>query len=479
MLQCAPLEPVPNRTDPTSVPPDDEPAMTRTIPPLNIPADAAVARPAFLYGVATASYQIEGAIDEDGRLPSIWDTFSATPGKVLNGDTGAVACDHYHRWEADVDLIAGLGVDAYRLSIAWPRVMDEQGRPNEKGLDFYRRLLARLKAKGLKTFVTLYHWDLPQHLQDRGGWLNRETAYRFADFADLMSRTLAGQVDGWCTLNEPWCSAFLGHGNGHHAPGHTSLREATQAMHHLLLGHGLALPVLRRNDPASAKGIVANVGAFTPASSNAADVHAAHLGHTFHNQWVLDPLLEGRYPADLFRLWPGTEPLVLDGDMAVVSQPIDFLGINYYFRTMVRDDGKGGFVEQAPEGVERTQMGWEVYPQGLRDLLIDFHARYPKLPPIYITENGMASDDKVVDGEVADPQRIRFLERHVMAVDEAIRSGVDVRGYFAWSLMDNFEWAFGYERRFGVVHVDYATQVRTLKDSGLHLQAFLRQRRER
>ena len=457
--------------------------MPQPVPALRIPAGAAIAKPTFLYGVATAAYQIEGATQEDGRLPSIWDTFSAIPGKVLGGDTGAGACDHYHRWESDVDLIAGLGVDAYRLSIAWPRVMDDKGRRNERGLDFYKRLLARLKDKGLKTFVTLYHWDLPQHLQDRGGWLNRETAYRFADYADLMSRELAGHVDAWATLNEPWCSAFLGHGNGHHAPGHADLRQATQAMHHLLLGHGLGLQALRANDAKSMKGIVANVGAFTPATTQAADVDAAHLGHTFHNQWVLDPLLKGSYPHDLFRLWPGTEPLVLDGDLQVISQPNDFLGINYYFRTVVRSDGQHGFVEAAPTNVERTQMGWEVYPQGLRDLLVDLKQRYTKLPPIYITENGMASDDVVAldakgAGSVADPQRIHFLERHLMAVNEAIAAGVDVRGYFVWSLMDNYEWSFGYERRFGITHVDYATQVRTLKQSALALRAFLMARRQ-
>lgn len=449
------------------------------IPALQIPADARIARPAFLFGVATAAYQIEGATDEDGRLPCIWDTFSATPGKVHNDDTGAVACDHYHRWEADADLIAGLGVDGYRLSIAWPRVMDKQGRPNAKGLDFYKRLLDRLKNKGLKTFATLYHWDLPQHLQDRGGWLNRETAYRFADYADLMSRELTGRVDAWATLNEPWCSAFLGHGNGHHAPGLADLRHATQAMHHLLLGHGLALPALRANDPASKKGIAANVGAFTPVSGSAADADAAHLAHIMHNQWVLDPLFKSSYPSDLFRLWPGTEPLVLDGDLKTISGPLDFLGINYYFRTVVRADSERGFVEAAPTDVERTQMGWEVYPQGLRDLLVDFNARYANLAPIYITENGMASDDAVVDGAVADPQRIRFLERHLMAVNEAMDAGVDVRGYFVWSLMDNYEWAFGYERRFGITHVDYATQARTLKHSAHALKAFLTARRER
>ncbi len=448
-----------------------------TVPPLNIPADAVASRPDFLLGTATASYQIEGSVDADGRLPSIWDSFSATPGKVLNGDTGALACDHYRRWESDVELIAGLGIDGYRLSIAWPRVMHADGRPNERGLDFYRRLLDRLNDKGLKTYVTLYHWDLPQHLQDRGGWVERDTAQRFVDYADLMSRQLAGRVTAWATLNEPWCSAFLGHGNGHHAPGHRDLREATQAMHHLLLGHGLALPVLQANDPGSKKGIVANVGAVRAATDSAADRDAAHLSLTMQNQWVLDPLFEGRYPEDLFRLWPGTQPRVQDGDMDVISRPLDFLGINYYFRTNVRADGQGGIAEEPLPGVERTQMGWEVYPDGLRDLLIDFKRRYRALPPIYITENGMASDDRVEAGRVHDAQRIRYLERHLNAVDEAVKAGVPVNGYFVWSLMDNFEWAFGYERRFGIVHVDYDSQVRTLKDSALALQAFLKARR--
>ena len=240
--------------------------------PFSPPSDSALWRRDFLLGAATASYQIEGAVNEDGRLPSIWDTFSATPGKVLAGDTGEVACDHYHRWESDLDLLSALNVDGYRLSIAWPRVMDEAGRPNQKGIDFYKRLIGRLKEKGLKTFVTLYHWDLPQHLEDRGGWLNRDTAYRFADYADLMSRELSGQVDAWATLNEPWCSAFLGYGNGHHAPGLANGRYATQAMHHLLLAHGTAVPVLRANDPASLKGIVANVGRGTANTDSAADV---------------------------------------------------------------------------------------------------------------------------------------------------------------------------------------------------------------
>ncbi|TCF97262.1 beta-glucosidase [Paraburkholderia strydomiana] len=447
--------------------------------PFTPAADSALWRTNFLLGAATASYQIEGAVNEDGRLPSIWDTFCASPGKVLAGDSGAVACDHYHRWESDVDMLVGLGLEGYRLSIAWPRVMDASGAPNRKGLDFYKRLLTRLKEKGITTFVTLYHWDLPQHLEDRGGWLNRETAYRFADYADLMSRELAGTVDAWATLNEPWCSAYLGYGNGHHAPGLANGRFATQAMHHLLLAHGLALPVLRENDPSSQKGIVANIGRGTPNSDSAEDQRAAQLFEIQHNAWILDPLLKGAYPEALFELWPGTEPLILDGDMQIISAPLDFLGINYYFRTNVASDGAHGFTEVPLEGVERTQMGWEVYPDGLRDLLIGFNREYANLPPVYITENGMASDDTVIDGRVNDTQRISFLKRHLAAVDEAIKAGVDIRGYFLWSLMDNFEWAFGYERRFGIVHVDYVTQKRTMKRSAELVSQFLEERKER
>ncbi|WP_371861452.1 GH1 family beta-glucosidase [Pseudoduganella umbonata] len=446
----------------------------------DVPADSILWRKDFLLGVATAAYQIEGAAREDGRLPSIWDTFSATPGKVLHGDTGAIACDHYHRWRDDVELIASLNVDAYRLSIAWPRVMDAAGRPNGKGIAFYRDLLRALSDKGIRTSVTLYHWDLPQHLEDAGGWLNRDTAYRFADYADLMSRELAGLVDYWSTLNEPWCSAMHGYGTGHHAPGHASVIEANRALHHLLLGHGLALAALRRNDPASRKGIVLNVGRGTTDGASAADRRAAELFELQHNDWILDPLLKGSYPAALYEeLWPGAQPPVREGDLAIIGAPLDFIGINYYFRTNVRADGNGGYVEVPLEGVERTQMGWEVYPEGLAHLLIAFRDQYPNLPPVYITENGMACDDEVCGGEVVDGQRIAFLNRHLAAVDRAARAGVDVRGYFIWSLMDNFEWAFGYERRFGIVHVDYATQRRTPKRSARLVRDFLAQRKER
>lgn len=443
------------------------------------PADSVLWQKNFLLGAATAAYQIEGAIHADGRLPSIWDTFSATPGKVLAGDTGAVACDHYHRWEEDVALLDMLKVDAYRLSIAWPRVMTADGQPNQAGIAFYRKLLQALRAKGMKTFVTLYHWDLPQHLEDQGGWTNRATAYRFAEYADMISRELAGLVDAWATLNEPWCSAWLGYGNGHHAPGKQDVKLATQAMHHLLLGHGLAMAHLRANDPAAQAGIVVNVGHATTTGNSAADQRAAMLFEVQNNQWVLDPLLKQRYPAALWELWPDAQPQMQEGDLAIIGTKVDYLGINYYFRSNVVSDGQHGYTEVTLEGVERTQMGWEVYPDGLRHLLVGFQRDYPQLPPIYITENGMASDDKVVDGEVIDSQRISFFNRHLAAVDQAVKAGVDVRGYFIWSLLDNFEWAFGYERRFGIVHVDYATQQRTPKRSAQLVQQFLAQRRSK
>ncbi|MGM9489046.1 GH1 family beta-glucosidase [Ideonella sp. YS5] len=440
------------------------------------PAGSPMRRRDFVFGVGTSSYQIEGAAHEDGRLPSIWDSFCATPGKVARGENGEVACDHYHRWPQDLDLLESLGVDAYRFSIAWPRVMDEQGRPNSRGIDFYKRLLDGLAERGMRAFVTLYHWDLPQWMEDRGGWLNRETAYRFADYADLMSRELRGRVAAWATHNEPWCAAYLGYGNGHHAPGHNVTRWGTQAMHHLLLGHGLALPALRANDPAAQVGIVANVGPGYPDTETEEDRHAADLYDAYQNRWVLDPLLKGEYPAALWKLWKGSEPLVLPGDMETIARPIDYLGLNYYSRAVVRATGEDSFEWVHRPGVERTTMDWEVHPQGLQDILEAFKQRYPDLPPIHITENGMSSADQVLGGQVEDAQRQSYLKRHFAACSRAMANGVDVRGYFIWSLMDNFEWAFGYERRFGIVHVDFGTQRRTPKRSALAYAAFLRQR---
>ncbi|MEK8032930.1 GH1 family beta-glucosidase [Ideonella sp. DXS29W] len=439
------------------------------------PAGSALWRRDFLFGAATAAFQIEGATQADGRVPSIWDTFCATPGRVARGDTGDPACDHYHRYDADVALMAELGFGAYRFSIAWPRVIDDNHRLNPKGVDFYHRLLDALDQRGIDAYATLYHWDLPQHLQDRGGWLNRDTARRFADYAGQIAHALSGRVKGWMTLNEPWVSAYVGHAEGRHAPGLRDPRYAVEAMHHLLLGHGLAVPALRANDKAPV-GLVANVNGVTAASEREEDQRAARRAHASNNHWVLDALFLGRYPAELQALWPDAVVPARAGDMEVISAPLDFIGINYYFRAVVASDGDRGYVVHQQPGVERTQMGWEVHPDSLRDLLIEFHQRYPNLPPVYITENGMASDDHVDGGRVHDEQRMRYLGRHFAAIQQAIDRGVDVRGYFAWSLLDNFEWAYGYEKRFGIVHVDYATQQRTPKDSALALKAFFQQR---
>jgi beta-glucosidase len=459
--------------------------MDLTLPPNSLadlvapPAGSVMHRRDFVFGCGTSSYQIEGAAHEDGRLESIWDRFCATPGKVLRGENGDVACDHYHRLDQDLDILKRLGLDAYRFSIAWPRVMTLDGQPNERGIDFYKRLLDGLAERGIRAFVTLYHWDLPQHLEDRGGWLNRETAWRFADYADLMSRKLAGHGDvaAWTTHNEPWCSAYLGYGDGHHAPGKVSTRWAAQAMHHLLLGHGLALPALRANAPQAQHGIVANCAPGYADSDTPEDRDAASLFETFQNRWVLDPLLKGEYPADLWRYWKGCEPLVLPGDMDIIRRPIDYLGINYYSRAVLRSKGPDTIDWVRHPEVERTTMDWEVYPQGLQDLFESFKRDYANLPPLYVTENGMSSHDAVdAKGEVDDLQRQAYIKRHFAACSRAMDNGVDVRGYFIWSLMDNFEWAFGYERRFGLVHVDFDTQQRTLKRSALAYADFLRER---
>ncbi|HEY0955216.1 MAG TPA: GH1 family beta-glucosidase [Roseateles sp.] len=441
------------------------------------PAGSLMRRPGFVFGAGTSSYQIEGAASEDGRLESIWDRFCATPGKVLRGENGDVACDHYHRFQEDLDILQRLGVDAYRFSIAWPRVMNEVGQPNERGIDFYKRLLDGMAERGIAAYVTLYHWDLPQHLEDKGGWLNRETAYRFADYADLMTRRLGdGRVTAWATHNEPWCSAYLGYGNGHHAPGLEVPRWGVQAMHHLLLGHGLALPAMRANDPKAQHGIVANVAPGYPLTDTPADRDAALLFETYQNRWVLDPLLKGEYPADLWRYWKGCEPLVLAGDMDIIRRPIDYLGLNFYSRAVLRSAGPDTIDWVREPDVERTTMDWEVYPQGLQDLLEAFKVEYANLPPIFITENGMSSADTVGGSGVDDAQRQSYLKRHFAACSRAMDNGVDVRGYFVWSLLDNFEWAFGYERRFGLVHVDFETQQRTLKRSALAYADFLKER---
>ncbi|WP_157246211.1 GH1 family beta-glucosidase [Nonomuraea typhae] len=435
----------------------------------------------FLWGAATSSYQIEGAFADDGRGPSIWDTFSRVPGRVRNGENGDVACDHYHRYLDDVQLMAGLGLRAYRFSIAWPRIVPERGVVNQAGLDFYRRLVDALLERDITPWPTLYHWDLPQYLEDAGGWPDRDTAYRFADYADIVHAALGDRVANWTTLNEPWCSALLGYANGEHAPGRKEPAEAVKAVHHLLLGHGLAVPLLSGNI-----GITLNMSHVTPASTAPADVDAARRIDGIQNRLFIDPVLLGAYPedvrADLAHLSDFGH--VKDGDLAVISRKIGMLGVNYYSPALIAAG------EPAPPGTtpwigaesahwadggrERTTMGWEIDENGLLDLLQRIVKDYPPID-LYVTENGAAFADTVSpDGAVHDADRIDYLERHISACAEAVNRGVPLQGYFAWSLLDNFEWAHGYGQRFGIVHVDFATQKRTPKDSALWYAARIR-----
>ncbi|MFJ9822989.1 GH1 family beta-glucosidase [Streptomyces sp. NPDC101160] len=445
--------------------------------------------PEFLWGAATAAYQIEGAVAEDGRTPSIWDTFSHTPGKVFQGHTGDVAVDHYHRFREDVALMSELGLNAYRFSVSWSRVQPTgRGPAIQKGLDFYRQLVDELLAAGIEPALTLYHWDLPQELEDAGGWPERATAERFAEYAALVAGALGDRVSRWTTLNEPWCSAFLGYGSGVHAPGRTEPVAALRAAHHLNLGHGLAVQALRAALPAGAKLAVSlNLHEVRPLTASPADREAARRIDTVGNQVWLGPMLEGRYPRELFadtaRLtdWG----FVRDGDEATAGQPLDWLGVNYYTPTVVsrvaegeqkpQDDGHGDSAFSPWPGAddvafhqadgERTAMGWPVDPSGLRDLLTRISARYPGLP-LVVSENGAAYEDEAApDGSVHDPERAAYVHAHLEAVHRAIEAGADVRGYFLWSLLDNFEWAYGYAKRFGAVRVDYDTLRRTPKSS--------------
>jgi beta-glucosidase len=431
----------------------------------------------FAWGTATASYQIEGAVAEGGRSPSIWDTFSHTPGKTQDGDTGDVADDHYHRYEEDVELMAGLGVGWYRFSLAWPRLQpDGRGALNEAGVDFYSRLVDALLAKGVQPWITLYHWDLPQALQDRGGWPERDTAERFAEYAAAVYERLRDRVTDWTTLNEPWVSAFIGHATGRHAPGLQDPEAALRAAHHLMLGHGLAITAMRaQGDVASRFGVTLNVSQTDAASDDPADVDAARRADGLTNRIFLDPLLRGGYPEDVLEdvrnVTDGAH--VQPGDEQRIHVPLDFLGINYYYRTVVRA-GSGEQpspwvgqpdIERVPRGLPQTEMGWEIDPDGLYDFLTRVSRDYPGLP-LYVTENGAAfADEKGPDGEVHDPARIAYLDAHFRAAHRAIADGADLRGYFVWSLLDNFEWSFGFSKRFGLIHVDYDTLERTPKDS--------------
>ena len=415
----------------------------------------------FVWGAATAAYQVEGAATEDGRGESIWDRFSATPGKVVNGHTGAVACDTYHRYAEDIGLMRSLGIGAFRLSVAWPRILPEgRGRVNQAGLDFYDRLVDDLLANGLDPYVTLYHWDLPQVLEDRGGWPARETVEAFTEYTEIVVSRLGDRVRHWITQNEPWVASWLGYGLGVHAPGRKSDSDALAAGHHILLAHGRAAEILRREAPASEVGIAIDLVPMYPFSDNEADVEAAHREDGFRNRWFLEPVLGRGYPEDMLERYAEILPTIEDGDMDTIAAPLDFLGINYYTRSVVQ----AGVGEVPAEGAEHTEMGWEVYPDGLYRLLVHLQTEYEP-PELYITENGAAFADARENGRVPDSKRVSYLEGHLDAVEAAFAGGVPVRGYFLWSLLDNFEWAFGYSRRFGIVYVDFDTLERVPKDS--------------
>ena len=425
--------------------------------------------PGFIWGAATAAYQIEGAAAEDGRGPSIWDTFSHTAGKVLNGDTGDIACDHYHRWPADLDLLTELGVNAYRFSTSWSRIQpDGAGQVNQKGFDFYDRLVDGLLDRGIAPLLTLYHWDLPQALQDRGGWAQRDTAYRFADFAALVHQQLGDRVPRWLTLNEPYCSSYVGHLEGRHAPGITDEATAVRTVHHLLLAHGLAVQALRADGLTGEVGITCNLTSPHPATTGPADVAAYRRLDLIENRMFLDPLFRGAYPedaADHYRTVTDFS-FVQPGDLAVISTPIDYFGINYYERHLVADDPTDprGYLRVPDE--RPTISGIGVHPEGLREVLTRVHKEYTTLP-LYVTETGIATHDYAdPEGQIKDSDRIAFFEGHIRAVHDAIADGIDIRGITPWSLMDNFEWAWGYGWRFGMVFVDYPSQRRTIKDSG-------------
>lgn len=439
----------------------------------------------FVWGTATAAYQVEGATSEDGRGPSIWDAFAKVPGAIADGRTGDVAADHYHRFREDVEIMADLGMNAYRFSIAWSRIQPlGVGPANPRGVAFYRRLSEALLEHGITPYATLYHWDLPVALEDRGGWLNRDTAERFGDYAGLVAVELGDLVTDWITLNEPWCAAFLGHASGEHAPGRRVGSRAAHAAHHLLLGHGRGVAAVRAARPTASVGVTLNLYSVQPATRSEDDRDAARRIDGLQNRFFLDPLLAGAYPADVLHdlgeeEWFAANPR---SDAAEIAAPIDFLGINYYSRHTVaagptRSAKASSFpgseaVRFVETGAPRTQMGWPIHPDGLIDVLELANAYRPGLP-LYITENGSAYEDGVTDGEIVDEERRRYLQQHLSACSDALARGLPLKGYFAWSLIDNFEWAWGYTRRFGLVYVDYVTQRRTVKHSGRWLAQFL------
>lgn len=435
----------------------------------------------FIFGTATSSYQIEGAYQEDGRTMSIWDEVSRTPGKVFNMDNGDVACDHYHLYEKDIEVLKTLGVDSYRLSIAWPRIFPEQGKYNQAGMDFYKKLIQRLIENGIRPAVTLYHWDLPMWAHEQGGWTNRESVDWFLEYAEKCYEELDDQVDMWITHNEPWCAGFLGYHQGIHAPGHTNMEEALKAVHHILLSHGEAVTLLKGKFSSQTPiGITLNLSPMYPASGSANDMLAANNADGYSNRWFLDPVLKGTYPADmmnLFSKYVHSYDFIHEGDLEKISIDCDFFGINFYSRGLVEFNAASDFLyKNAYSDYPQTGMGWDISPAEFKDLIRRLRAEYTNLP-IYITENGAAFEDIVSeDGHVHDRERQDYVEKHIQAVAELNEEGMNIAGYYLWSLLDNFEWAFGYDKRFGITYVDFETQERILKDSGCRYAEIIRNR---
>ena len=448
--------------------------------------------PDFLWGAATSAYQIEGAVHEDGRAPSVWDRFATMPGATYQSETGEMAADHYHHMEDDVALMADLNLNAYRFSLSWPRILPRgTGSVNERGLDFYDRLVDALLARGIQPLATLYHWDLPLALQDRGGWLNRDTAYAFADYAEVVAHRLGDRVQWWLTHNEPWCSAYLGFAVGIHAPGLRDKQLAAGAGHHILLSHGLSVPRLRAHLSSQAQvGIALDFYPVYAADDSPETLLAVKRADAFRNRWFLDPIFRGHYPDGLFTDMGVTPPLMREDDFSIIAFPIDFLGVNYYSRMLVRRSENAEAREEQTahssnfEAIERipgasyTEMGWEIFPDGLANILTRIQREYaPKA--MVVTESGAAFND-YWDGndQIHDQQRIDYLQEHIHTVAEVIRQGVPIKGYVVWSFLDNFEWSEGYRKRFGLVYVDYPTQRRIIKDSGHWYASFVASQQE-
>lgn len=431
----------------------------------------------FLWGVATASYQIEGACNEDGRGESIWDRFSHTPGTVFEGHNGDVACDHYHLYKEDIKMMADMGIQSYRFSISWPRIYPEPGKLNQKGINFYKALIDELHYYGIKPMATLFHWDLPQWIQDRGGWANRDTVDEFVTYATTVFKELGNRVPMWITHNEPWCFSFNGHLFGVHAPGHKDFRESLKVAHHLMLSHGKTVNAYRAAKYKGEIGVTLDLGPSIPASDKPEDFDAARRDDGFGNRWCLDPIFKGFYPEDMVELFSnqiGPLDFIQSDDLEIMSTPIDFLGVNYYFHNVVKNNPSDPFLqsENLPVQGKTTEMGWGIFPGSLYDLLSRIKDEYTSLP-LYITENGAAFPDHVVDGKVNDTDRIDYLRAHFEAAAKFIQEGGELKGYFVWSLLDNFEWAEGYGKRFGLVYIDYESQKRIPKDSAWWYKALI------